>query len=66
LELFKNMVGGEEVFGGDAEGFEEGDLGGVFAAFFGTGEEFSELCLGVGLGQEAFFFWDEEFPCFVE
>lgn len=56
----------EEVFGGDTERFEEGDIGCVPAAFFCAAEDFAELCPDVGLGEEAFVFWDEEFAGFLE
>ena len=60
------MAGGEEVFGGDAEGFEEGDLGRIAPARFCPGQDFAEFAPDVGFGEEAFLFRDEEFAGFME
>lgn len=65
-QFFIDVVGGVEVFGGDAEGFEEGDVGGRLAAGFCVGEDFAEFGLGVAFGDVAFFFGNEEVAGFVE
>lgn len=59
-------MGGEEIFGGDAEGFEECDVGSVGAAGFGAGEHLGYFALHKGFVEEAFLFRDQEFAGFIE
>ena len=60
------MPGGEEVFSGDAEGFEEGDLVTALAAFFCSDQDFSYFSFYMTIGDGAFFAGDEEVACLVE
>lgn len=67
LEKFLiDVIGGVEVFGGDAEGFEEGDVGGVLAAGPCCGEDLAYFGLDGGFGNAAFLFGDEEVAGFIE
>src|SRR5580704_1302946 len=61
-----DVPGRVEVFGGDAEGFKDGDLVVVDATGFLAREDFAELAFDVGVGDAAFLFWDEVITRFVK
>ena len=65
-KLFVDMTRRVKVFGGDAKGFEEGNVAGVLPPWFCSGEDFADLGPDVAFGDSALFFWDEEIAGFVE
>jgi len=66
VEFPVNMPGGVEVFGCDAERFEESDVVGVGAAGSCAGEDFADLGFNGGFGDEAFLSGDEKVAGFFE